>query len=332
MPPPLDADSSEAYGFSASKWGGLYGRAEHELQPKEWTTQRPKSEYVEWLGEQHDEPVRAANVAVVPPGLEAITTKGVALDGCIECGDCFTGCNHNAKRTLSTNYLADAYCNGADIFTGVTVRGVTHERADSATWSVSCVLTDEKKCGPKNHGRAGIIEEEFEIRARYVVIAAGTYGSTELLMRSQERRRGLTLSSQLGHGFSANGDFFAARYNGHRPANNAPKETTPANERKVGPTITRLLDMRARPGASALAIEEISVPAALRRVFEEIVSTGNAIHRWTRWDFSSFKPSDRDPLALDEGAIDRSMLYASMGRDSAGGRLVKLPGDRKSVV
>jgi cholesterol oxidase len=46
---------------------------------------------------------------------------------------------------------------------------------------------------------------EQKVTAPVVVLAAGTLGSTELLLRSQAK--GLTISDALGTRFSTNGDF-----------------------------------------------------------------------------------------------------------------------------
>ena len=341
MPPARGPEQTDDDAMKAARWAALYERASNALEAAPWQTETAKSDYMQWLGKQHNVEARAARVAIVPPvrsgGKPTQSNAGVELDPCTECGDCFTGCNHNAKRTLSSNYLARAYRNRAALYTGVSVRSVLRDTPKSLAWDIRCVLTDEKKTGPEHHGASGLFGEEFSVRARYVVIAAGTYGSTELLMRSQQR--GLKVSSQLGEGFSANGDFFGARYNGPKDANNAPKESTPHDERCVGPTITRIVDLRPSGATDTrikdpndpkksvpLVVEEISVPAALRRVFEEILTTAHAVHRWSKWDLRTFNTTDADPLTVDDGAINRSMLYATMGQDSASGRLVKLPG------
>ena len=50
-----------------------------------------------------------------------------------------------------------------------------------------------------------------------VVLAAGTLGSTEILLRSREH--GLALSDRLGRSFSANGDIIAFGYGAKLPVN-----------------------------------------------------------------------------------------------------------------
>jgi len=44
----------------------------------------------------------------------------VALDECVRCGDCATGCNHGAKDSLDVNLLRTAERAGAHIYTGAT--------------------------------------------------------------------------------------------------------------------------------------------------------------------------------------------------------------------
>ena len=57
----------------------------------------------------------------------------------------------------------------------------------------------------------------MSVGADIVVLAAGTLGSTEILLRS--RAQGLALSDRLGHRFSANGDIIAFGYGGKGPVN-----------------------------------------------------------------------------------------------------------------
>ena len=52
---------------------------------------------------------------------------------------------------------------------------------------------------------------------RLVVLAAGTLGSTEILLRSREQ--GLAVSDRLGRSFSANGDIIAFGYGARLPVN-----------------------------------------------------------------------------------------------------------------
>ena len=49
---------------------------------------------------------------------------GPARTGCIECGECMTGCRHGAKNTLVKNYLGLAEKAGAQVFPMTTVTGL----------------------------------------------------------------------------------------------------------------------------------------------------------------------------------------------------------------
>ena len=53
--------------------------------------------------------------------------------GCIECGQCMTGCRHGAKNTLLTNYLYLAEQAGAEVHPMTTVTTV---RRDGERWAI----------------------------------------------------------------------------------------------------------------------------------------------------------------------------------------------------
>jgi cholesterol oxidase len=57
--------------------------------------------------------------------------------------------------------------------------------------------------------------QSHTITTNMLIVAAGSLGSTELLLRSQ--RRGLGLSGAVGRKFGGNGDFFGISYNGRSP-------------------------------------------------------------------------------------------------------------------
>jgi len=114
---------------------------------------------------------------------------GVIQYGCRYCGDCWSGCNVGAKNTVGITYIADAIDHGAEV--------LCESRAQSISKTVNgweVVVQDLSRA------KAG--QRRFE--ASIVVLAAGTLGTTELLLRAQQD--GLELSDQLGERFSANGD------------------------------------------------------------------------------------------------------------------------------
>jgi cholesterol oxidase len=132
-------------------------------------------------------------IAPVAVSFEAtVNPAGVAQEACTLCGDCCSGCNVGAKNTISMTYLPDAYAHGAEMFTELTV---SHVAKDGNGWRVTFLPTADPQAAPRT------------VDAKTVVLAAGTLGSTEILLRSRER--GLELSDRLGERFSANGDIIA---------------------------------------------------------------------------------------------------------------------------
>ena len=267
-------------------------------------------------------------------GLEAERAKiAVDHDRCAKCGDCATGCNFGARKTLATesNYLAEARQHGAKLYTGASISHL--EKRDGGEWAVFLGLTVE----PRPLKKSALCE----IRAKTVILAAGALGSTEILMRSAALSRDLRLSKCLGSRFSTNGDMIAALYGQRCRVNAAPAESTQLRERNVGPTITGI----ARTGttqADRVAIEELAIPGALRRVFEEVVTTAAMLERLGQADEHDHRPLSahdpeldggagidalaKDPAAVDPEAIERCQVFAMMGDDGAGGKLEMVPG------
>jgi cholesterol oxidase len=94
--------------------------------------------------------------------------EGPARTGCIQCGECMTGCRHGAKNTLVTNYLYLAEKNGADIHPLTTVTDVRPRHGGG--YEVRAVRTG------RWFGRA-----DRTFTADQVVFAAGTYNTQKLL-------------------------------------------------------------------------------------------------------------------------------------------------------
>ncbi|MFF9348120.1 GMC oxidoreductase [Streptomyces sp. NPDC014734] len=99
---------------------------------------------------------------------------GPARRACTECGECMTGCRHGAKNTLNENYLHLAERAGAVIHPMTSVVAITDH--PEGGYRVVTVPTDRRrKTGPTR------------LRARQVVVAAGTYGTQSLLHTMKDR-------------------------------------------------------------------------------------------------------------------------------------------------
>ncbi len=101
-------------------------------------------------------------------------------------------------------------------------------------------------------------------------------------------------------------------------------ETAVPNRRNVGPTITAMLD--GRDGGEPVVVQELAIPGPLRRLLEESTAMAASLHALADADTADHGPGDRDPLAVDAGAIAKTMVVAQMGHDSADGTLVLAPG------
>jgi cholesterol oxidase len=251
---------------------------------------------------------------------------GVRQNACTLCGDCCSGCNYGAKNSVLMNYLPDAHWHGAHIFTEVAVRSV--QRWDGI-WRVAY---DAPSMPPRF------------VLADVVVLAAGTLGSTQILLRSRDL--GLPLSDRLGHGFSGNGDVLAFAYDtdasvrGVGLGGRVPREDT-----LVGPAIAGLIDLRDPDKKvdrkvdkkvdkkDALIIEEGSIPGALAALLP--IAMNAASHEGLDDKTASVARQLREiaeiPLGSYRGPVDRTLTYLVMSTDDSGGQIV-FENDRIQVV
>ncbi|MER6114992.1 GMC family oxidoreductase [Streptomyces sp. NPDC001743] len=110
---------------------------------------------------------------------------GPARKACTECGECMTGCRHGAKNTLNENYLHLAEKAGAVIHPMTSVIAITVD--PQGGHRVSTVPTDRRKKA-----------KPTVLRAREVVVAAGTYGTQTLLHTMKDQGLLPRLSARLG--------------------------------------------------------------------------------------------------------------------------------------
>ncbi|MFF2730097.1 GMC oxidoreductase [Streptomyces sp. NPDC058008] len=131
----------------------------------------------------------ADGAARAKPGAEAADPyfggAGPARTACTQCGECMTGCRHGAKNTLNENYLYLAEKAGAVIHPMTSVVAVTD--GPDGGYRVTTVPTNRRR------GAAPSV-----LRARRVVVAAGTYGTQTLLHTMKDEGLLPRLSSRLG--------------------------------------------------------------------------------------------------------------------------------------
>ncbi|QMU72678.1 GMC family oxidoreductase [Streptacidiphilus sp. P02-A3a] len=145
-----------------------------------------------FFGDGRDAGGPEAGAARVAPGTEVddpyFGGAGPRRRACTECGECMTGCRHGAKNTLTENYLYLAERNGARILPMTTVTGV---REDGEGYAVDVRATDARSRNPGRNGAR-------TIRARRVVISAGTYGTQKLLHGLRDSGQLPRISARLG--------------------------------------------------------------------------------------------------------------------------------------
>ena len=250
---------------------------------------------------------------VAPPVVvnfeERVNAAGIAQPACTRCGDCCGGCNVGAKNTVALTYLPDAVRHGAHLFTEAMVRSIS--RHPDGRWQVRIARLDNTQ----SRG------SEITITASIIVLAAGTLGSTEILLRSQAE--GLSLSPRLGERFSANGDIIAFGYGAKLPVNAIGVGHPPRVEldAPVGACVSGQIEFRDGGDlARELTVQEGVMPSALAPVLPVM-----------------FMPNGRLLGAVQslisgvyKGPFAKLQTFFAVSHDTSAGRLV-LDGERATV-
>ncbi len=182
---------------------------------------------------------------------DTVSAGGVVQKACTRCGDCCGGCNVGAKNTVAMTYLPDAVRHGAEVFAPVRVESIS-KTADG--WRV--------------HFDPEHVKHEAlpaSLSADMIILAAGTLGSTEVLLRSRER--GLGVSDRLGTHFSANGDIIAFGYGAKGPVNCIGVGHPAKTDLVVGAAVSGQIEITDPDDLShSLTIQEGAMPSALAPV------------------------------------------------------------------
>lgn len=232
---------------------------------------------------------------------------GIPQPACNGCGNCVGGCNVGAKNTLNFNYLPDARTFGADIFTQTKVKAVLREES-KGMWKVFY----EELVQDVFH----VVEQT--VRAKIVIFGAGSLGSTNILMNSEQR--GLQLSDRLGEGFTTNGDALNFSYNTKHKIKCVgvkTKDLKPGHG--PGPCIASVIDMRlpSAPLDDGYVLEDGTPPVAWEAPLKILLKTTPGLKL-------SHGQNTREALrAITGQSIKNTLSVLSMSHDSADGRLVR---------
>ncbi|MFP2959009.1 GMC family oxidoreductase N-terminal domain-containing protein [Myxococcus sp. 1LA] len=300
--------------------------AEHMLRPLPYPESKPPLATLDALARSAEKLGGTFRRPPLTVTFEAgVNAAGVRQSACTLCGDCMTGCNFGAKNSVLMNYLPDAHRHGAKLFTEVGVRYVAH---DGARWRVYY--------RPMNAGRERFAAPDLWVTADRVILAAGTMGTAEILLRS--KALGLSLSGRLGQRFSNNGDVMAFGYNTDVPINGVGLGEAPSVGREpVGPTISGIIDDRATlRQEDGMVIENGAIPAPLARPVTALLAAASAL---------SGQDTDRGVIDRVEelarmaesalrgpyhGAMRNTQTFLVMSHDDGAGEL-RMSGDRVRV-
>lgn len=219
-----------------------------------------------------------------------INPHGRQQGTCVHCGNCDVGCQVGAKNTLDLNYLARAELRGAEIRPLHLASNVSEEQG---RYRVHFQRIENGGTVPGSES------------AERVVVACGSLGSTELLLRARDQHRTLPdISPFLGRNWSSNGDFLT-------PAVYPNRRISPTQ----GPTITCAIDfLDGAEGGHRFFVEDGGFPNLLR---DYLISRGGSPRRRHRviaqW-LDSLGSLAADPLS-------NVMPWFGQAIDAADGRL-----------
>ncbi len=230
---------------------------------------------------------------------------GETQNACDYCGNCLLGCHVNAKNTLDLNYIPLAEKHGAEVHPlHQAVNILPHGEGYNIEFKR---LPDDPESGESTHG---------VVKAKKVVVSAGTLGSNELLLQSRRKGSLPKLSRHLGKHFSGNGDFLFAG------THYKDKEVDAGR----GPSITAGVGYF-KGDSQHIYIEDLGFPDPFMwylngiiptegRLFNTVIQAKNYLLRSI--GLSANFEAER---LLDGGFMTKFLPYLGMGTDAADGKL-----------
>lgn len=118
--------------------------------------------------------------------------EGPERQGCIMCGSCMIGCNHNSKNTLDKNYLYFAEKYGVKI---IPERKVSKIEYNEGVYSVSTLISTKFP-----------MTKAETFYSKGVIVSAGVLGTLKLLLTCKKKGWLPKLSNQLGESVRTNSE------------------------------------------------------------------------------------------------------------------------------
>jgi cholesterol oxidase len=253
------------------------------------------------------------------PGAQSKNNQGIIQSSCIKCGECDIGCNFHAKNTLDLNYIARAESRELLGTSGKAATVKTHALVYDIEPLPEGGFIVRYRHPKKSEGGTG------EISARKVILSAGSYGSTGLLLKLKAKGRLPKISSQLGLSWCGNGDLEGTILD-------IPKEVYPT----VGPVITTVLKYRFKSYPDGfphgLYIQEGGFPSLVAWYLTGKAPSPSAFVKAVQFAINTLKRffgKDKEIRIGDDilsmldrdDFVRRSMVLLGMGRDRSTGRM-----------
>ena len=228
--------------------------------------------------------------------------SGVRQQGCDNLGRCITGCPIGAKNTVDITYVAAAERDGAEVF---PLHEVDRIEPDGDRWRVGF---EQRDGGGKG-----------SVSGKVLVLAAGTLGTTRLLLRN--RKRLPRLSPAVGTRFSGNGDALGMAFDP------SVDDVRGAREHH-GPSMTSKVDLT---DERRMIVANGGLPENLGFVLD-VVRGSNVLTGWARLrvilkalaaalGLSDRTLSPREARLSGREPSEDTLVFLMMGRDAADGRM-----------
>jgi cholesterol oxidase len=308
-PKPLSRQTLEPYYELALEQLGS-----RPLSPPQGRAMPPRTEaFMEAARKSKLGEVELLDIAV-HTGPRRLNAAGIEQEPCTYCGNCMLGCQVHAKSTLDLNYLA-----------------LAEHRQGAAIWPLcraECIRPAEDR-GTGYYVdferlAAGVPpgERKGRVHGGKVVVAAGTLGSAELLLRSARVHKTLSkIGPALGSRYSGNGDMLFAG------AIETPMAVDPAQ----GPSITAMVDCSTPEHAITvedlgladplLWFTEAALPPSSGRLMAYLRLLGRYVKSSLGLEPRASRISDGIGELLRGGRTVHFLPFLGMGSDAADGRL-----------
>jgi cholesterol oxidase len=297
--------------ITAEELGPYYDRTEAALEPRETpaTPELPKVRAFDAMGRRAGRTATRLPLAVHFGESRHHPFSGVFQQGCQNLGRCDLGCPVSAKNTVDITYVARAEAHGAEVFPLHEVLRVDPPDRATGRWRVGFRDLQYRISG--------------SVEAPLLLLAAGTVGTSRLLLKNRARLR--QLSAALGSRFSGNGDALALALD--------PAATGVVGARtEFGPTMTSRLDYTEERG---FMVADGGLPENFGGLLE-IVRGVNALTGWgrvalhvknaaVRIGVTDRHVTHRNVKLKRREPIGDSLVFLMIGRDAANGQMRLTP-------